>query len=146
MPTVSGFQHFDGPCPIRTASVVASQAFDDGDVLKLSNAGTADELTVIGVTDATTAVYGVFHSTPVAATDSDYASIKDGKEYIKVVKGTEQLWTANVETGSADQTTDVGYEADLASADGITLNASTYNIFTVTKVLNSTTVIGYFTT
>lgn len=141
MPTLSGFQHHEGPAPIRRTSVVASQAFDNGDVIKLSNPGTVDEMTVSTSGDTHK---GVYHDKPIASTDSDYASIKEDREYIAIINGPLQLWKANVETGTADQTTDVGYEADLASADGLTLDASTNDDFVVTAVEDSGTVIGYF--
>lgn len=140
MPTYAGFYPYEGTFKTRQTTVVASQAFSVGDALKLSNPGTADEMTIAASNDT---IKGVFNGVPVASTDSDYASIKT-RTYWNVILGEEQLWYANVEAGTADQTTDVGYEADLNSADGITLNASTNDDFVVTKVLNSTTVIGYF--
>jgi len=145
MATIPGFQYFEGPKPSRRGSVVASQVLTDGDVCAYSNLGTVDELTVASVTGATTTMIAVYHDAEIATTDSDYASIKEDRMFIDIIHDRSQLWKANVETGTADQSTDVGYEADLESVDGITLDASTYNIFTVTKVLNASTVIGYFT-
>jgi len=142
MPTLSGFHFHDGIKLTRRTSIVASQAVGHGDVLKLSNAGTADEMTV---STAGSLHQGIYVDTPIASTDSDYASIKENREYIVIVPGRgAQLWKANVEAGTADQTTDVGYEADLNSANGITLSASESDDFVLTVVESAATVIGYF--
>lgn len=142
MPTLPGFMPYndDGsnfkPIPMK---IKASQVADLGDALSAENAGTTGELEAAVTDDFILAVY---YDKPRASTDSDYASIVE-RLVIPVIHGPQQLWSVNVETGTAAHATETWDYGDLASADGLTLT-DTNKDFRIVRVVNSTTVIGYF--
>lgn len=108
------------------------------------NAGTAASLGLAASDDFVVAVY---HDKPIAATDSDYASVKTNKNVILVEHAPTQLWKARVSAGTAAAATEVWDYADLASATTLTLT-DTNKDFRIIKVLDGTAsngvVVGYF--
>lgn len=74
----------------------------------------------------------------VAATDSDYATAT----LVPVLVGDKDAeFLCDVSTGTAAQT-DVGEWVDIDDANSVDVNASTYDVFLVTKVISTTQVVA----
>lgn len=112
---------------------VASTAFAMNDMVYLD----ANGFITPAVDGSNIVVLGLIQKT-IAATDSDYAS----NTLVPVLVGEKDAeFLCDVSTGTAAQE-DCGQWADIDDKDSIDVNASTYDIFLITKWISATQVVG----
>lgn len=132
MPTIPGFRPYEADrIRLTRRKMVASEVKSIGDALV--HTGSADTLSLAATNGVIVAVY----------MDADLASTATTpyKSVMLTLPGI--LWEAQVETGTALSTM-VDDEVDLASADGLNVDASTNDDFVIMKVLGSSRVVGIF--
>ncbi len=144
MPTLTGFQPWDGAFRPIPMSIVASVAITANAALTAENAGTTGELDLAATDEFIQAVYC---DKPIVSTDLDYASIKQRMCW-PVSHGPEQLWKARVSSGTALAATEVLDYADMVSGGATLTLTDTNKDFKILKVLSGTAnngvVVGYF--
>ncbi len=133
MPTIPGFRPYEADrIRLTRRKMVASEAKSNGDALV--HTGSADTLSLAATNGVVVAVY-MDADRSSALTDTPYKSV------MLTLPGI--LWEAVVETGTALSTM-VDDEVDLASADGLNVDASTNDDFVILKVLSGSRVVGIF--
>lgn len=121
--------------PIRSESFpkTASTAIAVGDALETAsgamNPADAADVSLFGVS-----------MQKIASTDADYASTT----LIGVwIMDPQTEWLADVGTGTATAAL-VGTKCDLAAAGTLDVTATSHNVFTITKFISATQVVGRF--
>lgn len=122
-----------GPVKSEYFRKTASTAINVGDVLESAsgavNPADSSDLNLYGVS-----------AQKIASTDTDYA---DNTRIMCWIMNPDIEWLADVGTGTAT-TANEGIKYDLTDADSIDLNATTHGVFTVTRFVSATQVIGRF--
>lgn len=76
----------------------------------------------------------------ITSADSDYATTNNIGVWIM---GPDTEWLADVETGTATAAL-IGTTCDLASSTGLDVTATAHNVFTITRFISATQVVGRF--
>ena len=123
-----------GPAKGEVFNKTASVAFSLNAVVQLASGlltpGTSASTYLVGVTQRA-----------VTASSPDYA-LANGLQVVAIHPDSE--FEVDVGTGSAVEATHVGNSYDLKDSVSIDLTATTHKVFTVTKVLSTTKVLGKF--